>query len=37
MYKGRKKNKTESSKKRDLWSGIDEPSRGSEGGAGRAS
>ena len=24
-------------KKRNLWSGIDEPSRGSEGGAGRAS
>jgi len=33
------KNKTikQEQKKRNLWSGIDEPSRGSEGGAGRSS
>jgi hypothetical protein len=35
MYKKRPTN--EEQKKENLWSGIDEPSRGSEGGAGRSS
>jgi hypothetical protein len=38
MKKGKKQNpQIESIKMRNLWSGIDETSRGSEGGAGRAS
>ncbi len=38
MHKKAKKQDSQiKRKKRNLWSGIDEPSRGSEGGAGRAS
>ncbi len=38
MYKkGKKTRPLKKDEKENLWSGIDEPSRGSEGGAGRTS